>query len=360
MRVRGTCHVILAYELGFAIDLSRAEALLGAAPRPFKRPRRVPEAARLRNPPLALTQISRPVELTGHRTDEAVSVLVWDLGALSLSYSIPIDGTLDDLVTLSDALWGHEGLFADARQRARELAAAMAGAIERPAFSEPVEDYVIFEIQRTDGTPAAALWEEHGSTVARILRGDPAALSDQEITDALSHRSAYVPDEVVLVDWYAAVLYGDDMVDERFVLEFCVVELLELRILDAQLDRDIDAAHDLLRRHRSWWRSLRTLGADSERLSQLAADRMVLFEGIDTGLKLLGDQYLARLYRLASGRFHLPQWDETIERKLAVVSGIYEKLDRQTGSRRFELLEVIIIVLIAVSTIAPFLPALTR
>ena len=56
-----------------------------------------------------------------------------------------------------------------------------------------------------------------------------------------------------------------------------------------------------------------------------------------------------------SERFHLPQWDAAIERKLRVLDGIYEKLATRAASRRFEVLEVVIIVLIAVSTVLPFL-----
>jgi hypothetical protein len=168
-------------------------------------------------------------------------------------------------------------------------------------------------------------------------------------------RCAYVRDEVVLVDWFAAMLVGDDMEDERLVLELTVAELLELRDLDEQLDRGIDAAYNLLTRQRSWLASLSTRAADLSQVSQLQADAAVLFEGVDNALKLLGDQYLARLYRVASERFHLPQWDVSIERKLRVLDGIYEKMSGRAASRRFEVLEIVIIVLIALSTAVPFL-----
>ena len=84
-----------------------------------------------------------------------------------------------------------------------------------------------------------------------------------------------------------------------------------------------------------------------------------LFERTGNVLKLVGDQYLARMYRVASERFHLPQWDAAIERKLKVLDGIYEKLASRAASRRFEVLEVVIIVLIAVSSLTPFLPLVT-
>jgi len=73
----------------------------------------------------------------------------------------------------------------------------------------------------------------------------------------------------------------------------------------------------------------------------------MLFEGVNNAIKLLGDQYLARVYRHAAQRLHLAEWDASILRKLATLESIYEKLsDRQTN-RRMETLEWIIIALIA-------------
>ena len=65
-------------------------------------------------------------------------------------------------------------------------------------------------------------------------------------------------------------------------------------------------------------------------------------------LKLVGDQFLARVYSLASRRFHLAEWDTSISRKLQTIDGIYEKMTDRATSRRTEMLEWIIIILIAV------------
>jgi uncharacterized Rmd1/YagE family protein len=61
----------------------------------------------------------------------------------------------------------------------------------------------------------------------------------------------------------------------------------------------------------------------------------------------LGDQYLARLYRVASTRFHLSDWDAAIERKLQMLDSIYEKTVGRADAMRDGALEWIIIILIA-------------
>lgn len=349
-----------AVDLGFAIDLARAEHLLAADQRSqnFKKPRRAPEAHQLQRHSFRVSQAGQPVQLGAFRSEGPVEIVIWEFGAATIDYQIPIDCTLADLAQLSDLLWDNADLLRDARARAEQLLSAMRSAVDKPLLGTRFEDYVVFELKLPPGTAVSALWTEHAAVTASILRAEPGALSDEEIADALAMRCAYVRDEIVLIDWFAAMLVGDDMEDERLVLELTIAELLELRDLDEQLDRGIDAAYLLLTRKRSWLASLSTRAADLSQVSQLQADAAVLFEGVDNALKLLGDQYLARLYRVASVRFHLPQWDVGIERKLRLLDGIYEKLSSRAAARRFEVLEIVIIVLIAISTVMPFIPSL--
>jgi hypothetical protein len=362
VRVQGTCHVYQSTDLGFAIDLARAEQILAAdqIQQNFKKPRRAPEAQQLQRHSLRVAQSGFPVDIGSFRSEGPVEIVLWEFGAATIVYSIPIDASLAELVPLSDLLWDHAELLRDAKRRAEQLIDAIGGAIDKPLLGSRFEDYVVFELKLPDREPVSELWTSLASTTASILRAEPGPLSDQEISDAVSLRCAYVRDEVVLIDWFAALLVGDDMEDERLVLELTTAELLELRDLDETLDKGIEAAYAVLTRKRSWMAQLSMRDADLGQVSQLQADAVVLFEGVDNALKLLGDQYLARLYRLASERFHLPQWDAAIERKLRVLDGIYEKLAARAASRRFEMLELVIIALIAISTVAPFLPLVAK
>ena len=128
-----------------------------------------------------------------------------------------------------------------------------------------------------------------------------------------------------------------------------------MRYLDEQLDNDLDQSYDALSRY-NWGRfRLRSSPhADLRRIAQMQVDSAVLFEGVNNALKLLGDQYLARVYRLASQRFHLEEWDASILRKLHILESIYNKISDQAATWRLELLEWIVILLIAVSIILPF------
>ncbi|MDP2381556.1 MAG: hypothetical protein Q8N00_01995 [Nitrospirota bacterium] len=95
---------------------------------------------------------------------------------------------------------------------------------------------------------------------------------------------------------------------------------------------------------------------DTTHIAQLQVDGALLFERVTNTLKLLGDQYLARVYRLAPQRFHLEAWDASILRKLEALESIYGKMSDRATTRRMEVLEWIIIVLITISIAVSFFP----
>jgi hypothetical protein len=129
---------------------------------------------------------------------------------------------------------------------------------------------------------------------------------------------------------------------------------MEMRYLDHRVDNALTLAYETLSK-RPWKRfPFGSDPAELQRVAQWQVDSAVLFEGVNNSLKLLGDQYLARLYRTAADRFHLAEWDATILRKLETLDGIYSKISDLVTARRMELLEWIIIILIAVSIALPF------
>lgn len=358
MRVRGTCYALFAFDLGYAIDLDRAGELVAseAGRKVFRNPRRAPSGEGTRPRPLLLSRAAEPIDVGGDRTVAAVEILLYDFGGASVTYPIPVDADVGDLPALADRLYDNAVLTADARRRMEETLSVIASAVSRPGLSPLVEDYLVLELLLPDGVPVGALLEDHAAAVARTLRAEPGDLSDDEIREALARRLSYGANELAIVDWYAAILVGEGREDERAVLEFANVELLEWRLLDLLLDRAVDTAFEAVNRRE---RGLGLFASRSEalrRVARMQMDYAFLFEGVSHSMKLLGDQYLARLYQAASERFHLPEWEAAIHRKLGVLGGVQEKLAAVASARRMELLEWIIIVLIALSIAVYFLP----
>jgi len=346
MLVRGTAHVLLAFDLGFEIDLAKAGARLGAGARAgsFKHkgaPR--PEAATFGRP-LRLTTRVEPPALAGRAPTDELEIALYTFGAVCLTYDLPLAEELESLVATSELLYDNAALLEHGRAQVRALMGHLGDAVREPLLAEEVEDYVVYSLQAPAGA-AAELENEQRELLARILRAERGALSLHEVENALDGRTAYGPDELVLVDWFAALLVGADMEDERRVLELTTVELVELRFLDGRLERRLEEAYGLLRDARRARFAFALRAQEIERLARFQADSAILHENFDNALKLLGDDYLARLYEIASERFHFGAWDAAIERKLGTLESIYSKLSDQSARRRAEFMEWIIILL---------------
>ena len=83
-------------------------------------------------------------------------------------------------------------------------------------------------------------------------------------------------------------------------------------------------------------------------------DAAALFERVSSAVKLVGDQFFGRVYLAVSRRFHFEAWDRAISRKLDVLDGIYQKVGDRITARRLEVLEWIVIILIAAELILGF------
>jgi hypothetical protein len=355
----GACYAFFVYEAAFSINLDRAEQRIHETTQreTIKHKRRAPSYFEYRPPPLRVTQNISPLSLENHRSRDSVDLVVYDFGAVSVVYSLPIQGSLSDLLGLSEELYDNQTLLADSRRRVEEILQVVGDAATEAKIADFVEDYVIFQIEALEPPMNAAdLCSGRAQEMAQILRAERQPLSEQEVEDALSSSISFGANDIAIVDWNASLLLDREGDDIRAVLEFANVELLEMRYLDQKLDRALDQAYDTLTRRT--WNLPAVFGShssDLRRVAQLQVDSAILFEGVNNTLKLLGDQYLARVYRLVSRRFHLAEWDASILRKLQTLESIYEKISDQVTNRRMELLEWVIIILIAVSVAHEFI-----
>ncbi len=358
----GLCLALFAYEVGLSIDLDGAERRITTLKERarIRHKRRAPSYFEYSPAPLRVTQEGEAVQLGAFTTMPTVDLLLYDFGAVSVSYTIPIRGSLRDLLDLSESLYENATLLGDSRQRVAQMVAHVGPSVVRPSIADFVETYAIFEIASIEPPIAPeVVSNRYAHEIAQILRSEHVALSTEEVRDATAHHISFGTDDLALIDWEAAILLDREAVDVRDVLEFANVELLEMRWLDQRLDAALDRAYEAL--SRQTWRRLAIpggTGADLRRIGALQVESAILFEGVNNALKLLGDQYLARVYRLVSGRFHLAEWDASILRKLDTLESIYQKMSNSASTRRMEVLEWIIILLIALSIVLPFLTSL--
>lgn len=351
----GVCLMMFAYDVGLAIDLDRAEReIVATKQRETIRPKRkTPPYFQYEPAPIRVTQTCEPLVVAGHASAPTVDAVLYDFGAISVTYRFPLESSLERLLALSEELYDNRALLDHSRSIVQVLMDAVRPAITRPSLANLVEDYAIYQIEAvTPAGPVEELLRRHAEVLAQVLRSERVALSPQEIEEALRCRHSFGPEDAVILDWNAALVFDREADDTRMVLEYANVELLEMRYLDDQLDGALDRAYQTLS-HQKWWPLLLLdrSHADLRRIAELQMDNALLFEGVNNALKLLGDQYLARVYRLAAQRLHLSDWDGSILRKLGTLESIYEKVSGLVAHRRAEFLEWIIIALIAIEIV---------
>jgi hypothetical protein len=356
---KGTCFALFVYDVGTSINLTDAERriIAGAERGHLRHKTRAPQYFEYRPAPLRLVQEGSVFDVSQYQASPTVEAMVYDFGAVTITYRFPITGPLTQLLELSESLYENERLLAESRARVEHLIQELGPAIERPSIATEVEDYIIFSIESYAPAEGPPLWLSHEADLAQLLRAERTPFSEQEIADAMSCRISFGQEDAAVIDWHSAVLFGKDMDDVRAVLEFANVELLEMRMLDEQLDRALDEGYEALSRKPHPLSLPSSYDKDTTHIAQLQVDSALIFERVTNTLKLLGDQYLARVYRLVSQRFHLEDWDASILRKLQTLENIYGKMSDRAGTRRMEVLEWIIIVLITLSIVLSFVPS---
>ncbi len=354
---KGTCFALFAYDIGHSINLTDAERriIAGTERGRLRHKTRAPQYFEYRPAPLRLVQEGSIFDVSQYQASPIVEAMVYDFGAVTITYRFPIDGLFARLLDLSESLYENERLLAESRTRVEQLLQVLGPAVERPAIAQEVEDYIIFSIEShvPENLP---LWTSNETDLAHLLRAERVPFSEQEVADAVACRISFGQEDAAVIDWHSTALFGKEMDDVRAVLEFANVELLEMRILDEQLDRALDEGYEALSRKPNLLSLPGSHEKDMRHIAQLQVDSALIFERVTNTLKLLGDQYLARVYRLVSQRFHLEAWDASILRKLQTLESIYGKMSDRAGTRRMEVLEWIIIILITLSIALPFLP----
>ncbi len=355
----GKLHVYVAFDWGDAVDLAQARKLAVAEVFDLSRRPRTPTSIGYRPPPLRfpLGPVSLVLPEVG-TVVAAASATVFDFGAASVALRLPFRLAPSALTRLAGEL-GDPATLTTVLQMARALLQPLferlLPAIRKPDWNEELsEEYFVFQFPPDVPLPPERLARERAAWLAGLVRLEDRPLSADEVAEAVRLSISYSPSDLFLPDWAAAVLLDNDQeCDETLqTVEFANLQLLEYRHIDNRLDDSLARADQIIGRTvRSRLPIWRSYHKPLRALRELKVEANGLFERTGNVLKLVGDQYLARVYRLLATRFHLGEWEKSIGRKLEVIEGVYEVVSDQTATYRIEFLEIIVIILIAVEIV---------
>lgn len=349
---QGALNAYRMFDVADEIDLQLAVDLNKQAAIRLKLSREGSQYLEVPNPPVAFLMGHRPLGLKHGAVSAELTGRLFDHGAVSILLRIPIPpGTsLDDLVGLADDVYDNPAIDQLARDEADGLCRSIAGALHNAHRWEGSESYTVLFVERFRSSPTS---EEivAREVLPRLLLGESQAkaISPRERSDVTEHAYSYFTDDLVVVDWNSAFVYepsgSRDIPD---ILEIANAQLLELRYYDEVLDRELAHIYDDMEKKRR-----RLLNLFRSDYSELRRNVMVLMlevaeftERVENSLKIIGDFYLARVYRGAVRRLNIPSWQESVDRKEALIAQIYDLLKGEVEHGRMLLLETLVVVLI--------------
>jgi len=318
-----------------------------------------------RHPFLFKPQMVRlpPVERQGPdgpvRLERTVKML--PVGALSITVRLPFEvNKVEELVGYHDLQFEGTSLNQEVRQLAEDIRNEL-----RPYYVRPVEQlvdeeaYTVFCLEAPLTTSegiviSAESWlEAHRRQVAALLtqEDDIRYLSRQEADESTGRYLSYYQNDVVVIDWDAALLVDEkaDFAETLYIMELANLQLAELEAYDRLLDNALERSYRDLGRAR--WRGRAHI---LHELRELRIDLTRLSDELSNITKFFGDWHLARIYEAIASRFHLSDWHGSIDEKLKALDDLYQLLQQDRTNRAMLILEFTIVLLFILDLVLLF------
>jgi hypothetical protein len=356
--MNGKIFVYRVFDIGSDLNLEKTQNhfLSGLSAQRFKlaKPSR---AMIINNAPLTLVLDGGKHHALGTVLDYEISVKIWHFGAISVNMQIQVPPEIawDGLIKLGAYLENDITIHELAVQRVTQILQSFAPQRLKNQDWETYEDYTLYFFKNLPGTEKNAMNAFQQYDVFRlILSEESETLSDQVKKNILESSLQYSQNDLAVINWNSAMVIeptgSQDIAD---VIEFALCQMLEMRYYDDLLDHKIAGLYNELEmKKRSVWETY------AERLSRDAAQKFLeisdTVESVENSLKVVGDFYLAQIFRTASARFRFNDWRDSVDQKLNNLVQISKLLTTEVNERRNRILEMVIIVLIAVELVPYF------
>jgi hypothetical protein len=352
-RGSGSILIYRLYDVAWDIDLKKVEEKVSNYRRLTIDRKRFSKAFQFTNPPLSLTLKTFEKELRGTHYSVNAYAKAFDFGVLSIIFEIPVkDMSIKDFEELTKNI--EEPLKEDFPRELDRLVSDLGEALHQINRSRCEEDYTVYYLrQLTPDTTAQELLRicDIGSLLLQEEGESQPSLATKE--ELLSFSFSYSDKDLVVLSWDRAfVLEPSGSMDIPDFLEFANAQLLELRVYDDMLDRELDIINErMITQVRPAIWKIKRYEELAAQVMRTVMDVTSITEKIDNSIKVTEDVYYARVYASMLSLFKVHQWESSIERKISIASRVYDMLYREISNKRTEILEIIIIVLIAVEIV---------
>lgn len=356
----GSIQLYRLFDIGGEIDLEGATGLLSTRFSEKFKLRRNSRAVVIEQAPLVLGLGGWQQVIDDEKYDVNVTGKLWSFGALSLMLRIDVPSArpAKDVLKIGHFLENSHDLSMALETMAYDVIKDLGPILTSPKLWDQFEDYLVYlykDKPTEQGGKAPEIAELLSSELFyQLILGEVERPVHEQMKIPIRQNTLqYGNDDVVTIDWNSAFIWSEgDHDDIADVIEFALVQLLELRYYD-----------DLLSRKLSFlYRAIKTTspGIFTKRYNELAHEAAGLYielseivERIENSLKVVGDFYYAKIFRAAVDRFRLKDWQRSVDQKLGNMLEISKLFQAEISLKQGHLLELIIIILIAVELI-PF------
>jgi hypothetical protein len=354
---KGKILVYRVFDIGSEIDLEKVEALFEdkKLKERFKLDRKHNMSLIISKSPVSVQLGAIDVKIMDIVQTCELVAKVWHFGTVSLCFQIPIfEGTTwPELIKIASWMENDTALDEIAKIKAKEFQDDIKYAI--PATNNDWsmnEDFVTYFIQEFEGLkgPLSALNDEI-DVAALILAESNENLSDSIKKITLENTYQYSRDDLVVVDWNSAlVIEPSGSMDVPLVIEFALNQLLEMRYYDDLLDERLNKLYNnVVGRNKGIFS--KQYARFAEEAGQMYLEISEIVENVENSFKVVGDFYLAQIFRASSKRFRFDDWTKSINEKLGNLAEVSKLLHSEVNESRNQMMELIVILLIGIEVI---------
>ncbi len=347
------------YDVASEIDLTIIEERAKEGVRRLRLSRQpYMKALEFKNPPLSFELRGFSKKIKDRDCQVNVIAKTYDFGVASVAFEIDIQGlhlqALEEMASVLDSDRSFDEL---ALRYIQELLNTFADAVEEPEIKEEfVEDYTVFLVTSFE-QPLTAEELLARYDLSRLLLSEKRQLSNYTREETLRNRYSYYPDDLVVLHFDSAfILEPSGSTDIADILEFANAQLLELRYYDAMIDREMQWIYDeLTRRAGVSIFKLRQYETLARKITETVTDLTEVTSRVNNALKVTEDVYYARVYRTAMSLMRTRDWEDSIKEKLQLVTNTYRMLYEEISTKREQLIELGIFLLIVIEILLALL-----
>lgn len=336
------------YDIADELDLGVVGGIYPMGPCPSVRSLRRPVggAIELVRPPVVIDLGESEVD--GYRC--SVAFRAYESGVVGFSLSFPLAGvTEEEFAEVSMSVRSSVGVSGEMDRLALEAFGALKES-GIPVRWDPdlTEEFTFFVVQEVQG--GLGKREFQGSwRLPSMMYGESRPISRYLLDNLMGNSMSYLEDDLVVMNYDGAFISDREPDDIMMIVEYALLQLLEARYYDGEVSRRLGALYgtmDMKSSHLEALFSGRYVRVRREAM-KLVLDARLAMDAILSSVKVTEDAYYSQVYAKALRVLKTQAWVDSMERKLGELKEACEMLEGEVQALRANMLEWIIIALIA-------------